>query len=123
TFADVARDILRVLRPSGTVRFVADNRWFPSRFADRAAERSLRPHTLNGYRRALRQVGYSTIRIFAPLPRHTRVPLCLLPLDSPGALAAFLRELFPVFATVSPEVKQAHALEYALARAGVWAMR
>ena len=119
-FQDVAADAARVLRPGGTARFVADNRLFPKQLA--GADRSGRAHTIAGYRRILGRAGLTGIRCFAALPRHTQTPLCLVPLESRTAVELFLRDVFPVFATVSPEVKRAHALEYMLARAGVWVM-
>lgn len=119
TFSEIARAAMRLLSGNGTAHFVVGN-WLWSKVTGGNNGRGLR--SVIGYRRELRRLRFAGIRVFAPLPRHTCTPLCYLPLDSRPAIETFLRDLFPLFAAVSPEVKRAYAFEYLLARLGVWAM-
>lgn len=121
TFSELAHAAMRVLRANGTAHFVVGNWLWPARLIGGGARESGLPQrSIVGYRRVLQRVRFAGVKVFAPLPRHTRTPLCYLPLESRSAIESFMRDLFPLFAAVSPEVKRAYAVEYWLARMGVW---
>lgn len=123
TFSELARAAMRVLSANGTAHFVVGNWLWPARLTGGGArEAGRRQRSVVGYRRVLRRLRFADVRVFAPLPRHSRTPLCYLPLENRSAIDSFMRDLFPLFAAVSPEVKRAYALEYWLARLGVWLM-
>lgn len=76
-------------------------------------------HTLSGYRRRLRKIGFSDLLIHAPLPYHDGIPLFYLPLGRRGAMNFFFEKIFPLAEMVSPETKKQYAIPYQLARIGV----
>jgi len=109
-----------LLKESGAFCLAAGNRLGFHRLLGRrksAGDRSL--HTLQGYRRLLMKVGFSTVESYAPLPFYDGIPLFYLPLGQGPVMSFFLRNVFPLFEAVSPEVKRSYALEYAVARAVV----
>ncbi|MDA2912733.1 hypothetical protein MYX77_02020 [Acidobacteriia bacterium AH_259_A11_L15] len=80
---------------------------------------SLPLHTIYGYRRILEAEGFSEFQFYAPLPHYDGIPLFYVPLEDTHALNFFLRHIFPLLETVSPEVRRAYAFEYAVAKIGV----
>ncbi len=76
-------------------------------------------HTIFGYRRILKTEGFSDIQFYAVLPHHNGIPLFYIPLESSQAMEFFLRNIFPLFEMVTPESKQAFALEYMVAKIAV----
>ena len=123
SFTDLARGAMRVLKPKGTACFVVGNRLWPSSLTRRGqGPVGIRRRTARGYRLTLERLEFTDVRILAPLPDHTRTPLCYLPVENSAAVNSFMRDLFPLFAAVSPEVKRAYVAEYWAARLGVWLM-
>ena len=43
-----------------------------------------------------------------------------VPVDEPQGMAFFLKDIFPLFEMVSPEIKHTYSREYALAKAAVY---
>ncbi len=76
-------------------------------------------HSIFGYKRILREEGFSKIRFYAPLPRQDGIPLFYVPLNSDQSLSFFFRNIFPLFETVSPEVKKAYGFQYTIAKVAV----
>ncbi|GAC1560498.1 MAG: hypothetical protein NVS2B7_34940 [Herpetosiphon sp.] len=121
-FGEVARDVYELLRPGGFVQFSLANRLTPMCLMRGDRERMGQPvHSLGGYRRLLRQAGFSEIEVYLPLPHHDKVPMFYVPWDDVQALQFFLRSLFPLFERVAPNVRQSYARQYALAQLGVQA--
>ncbi len=109
-----------LLRDGGLLCLHVGNRLGFQRVLKPGAREEKRPwHTAYGYRRMLRKAGFVDIQGYAPLPYYNKLPLFYVPLGQRAALSFFLRNIFPLFEAVSPEVKSAHALEYAGARAAV----
>ena len=110
----------RLLRDGGRLCLHVGNRLGFQRVLKPGIQKGKHPwHTAFGYRRRLRKAGFGDIQGYAPLPYYNRIPLFYLPLGKRGTLSFFFRNVFPLFEAVSPEVKKAHALEYAVARSAV----
>ncbi len=109
-----------LLKPAGVLYLTVGNRLDAQRlFRPARAAGASGPCTLGGYKRLLQAAGFVRLRLYAPLPRHDGIPLFHVPLEHPQALRFFLRNVFPLFETVSPEVKRRYAVEYAAAKVGV----
>lgn len=118
-FEIAGRETHRLLAPGGTAYWTVGNRLgYP---------RLLRPwragagveHTLGGYRRMLAAAGFTDVRFYAPLPSHEGIPLFYLPIGEGAHFEYFFRHLFPLFETVSTEVKRLYGVEYRLAKIAV----
>lgn len=110
----------RRLRPGGTLQISGDNALSLARLIGAAGERSDLPRlTLGGFRRLLAAAGFVETQVYAPLPRHTGIPMFYIPADDPRAWDYFFRDLFGLFERVAPEVRQAYARPYRIARLGV----
>ena len=117
---DIVRDAHGLLKDGGTVYLSFRNRLaFQDLLKWGKSSAPFRLHTAYGYRRILQAEGFSEIQFYAPLPRYDGIPLFYLPLENSHALNFFLRNIFPLFEMVSPEVKRAYAMEYAVAKLGV----
>lgn len=109
-----------LLRSGGLLCFQVGNRVgfhrvFRSRAQDgRKGNRSW--HTPLGYRRILQKAGFRDIQAYAPLPYHSGIAMFYIPVGCRAALSFFLRNLFPLFEAVSPEVKKTYSKEYRLAK-------
>ena len=115
-FRAVARDVHRLLGAGGVAYFSVANRWSYRRLlhpwtAGEGIERSLR-----GYRKVLVAAGFAGVRCYAPLPSHEGIPLFYVSLDDAALFEYFCECVFPLFETVSPEVKRLYALEYRVAK-------
>lgn len=108
-----------LLKVGGRVSLSLANRLAFHRLFGKGRRESLTIHTIYGYKKLLRQEGFTDIQFYAPLPNHNGVPLFCVPVEDRNAVDYFLRNVFPLVETVPAEVKRAHALEYAVARAGV----
>ena len=110
----------RLLRAGGTAQFSLGNRWGFDHLLGRGGGGSgPRRESLASYLRILGRVGFSDVRVYAPLPRHRGVPMFYVPLDGSTPMRFFLRNLSVLFDAVSPEVKRRHAVEYGVAKLGV----
>jgi hypothetical protein len=75
--------------------------------------------TLAGYTGILHRAGFSGIKVYAPFPDYTGIPMFYVPLDSAEAVDYFYKIIFSLFDMVSPEVKKSRALEYGAAKLAV----
>lgn len=91
-----AREAQRVLRRGGSLYWRAHHR----RVFARGARVSLDAQV-----RALRDLGFTDVRAYAPLPDRG-IPLFHVPLDAPGAMRHFLGAILPLVTTVSPEARR-----------------
>lgn len=125
-FRTLAAAVRPLLRPGGTAQFLVRNRISPARVltarlgGQQAAAFSL---TARSCRKTLQDLGYSVVRLYAPLPLYDRAPLMYLPLESRPAIEGFLKDCFASFDLVSPEVKRRYRFELRLARMAVAVMR
>lgn len=78
-----------------------------------------RAASLGRCRRAFRAAGFAEAQVFAVLPSPDVPPHFWVPLDEPGPFEYFLRNLAPLFDTVSPEVRRRYAIRLLIARAGL----
>lgn len=116
-FREIVRHLNGFLKAGGVVNFVVGNRWgLQHLLRQKKNPPSLSLHTFFGYRRALQAEGFTNILFYAPLPHYDGIPLFYVPLESSQSLNFFLRDIFPLFDMVSPEVKQSYALEYKIAK-------
>ena len=117
---DVVRRVHGLLREGGIAYLSLGNRLgFQHLFRQGRNGSFMSLHTIYGYRRILQAEGFAGICFYAPLPHYEGIPLFYVPLEEAQALNFFFRNLFPLFEMVSPEVKQAHAFQYAVAKMGV----
>jgi SAM-dependent methyltransferase len=112
------RTVGRLLKPGGQIYTGQRNRWSFQRVLRPWRRSGVGPLSPLGYRRLFRAEGFSEVLLYAPLPQHGGIPLFYVPVDNPSALAFFLNDVFPLFNTVSPEVRGRFGLEYAVARYG-----
>lgn len=111
------------LKPGGEVFIAQRNRWSFQRLLRPWLSHGAAPLGPSGYRRLVESSGFSDVLLYAPLPRHGEIPLFYVPIENPSVLSFFLRDIFPLFNTVSPEVKGRFGLEYAAARYGSFIVR
>ena len=75
-------------------------------------------YSIRGYKKLLREAGFGNTDFYAPLPKHTGIPLFHLPLHNDEAMRYFFSNIFPLFEMVSPEVKGQYGLQYPMAKIG-----
>lgn len=117
-FREASRHVYQLLKGGGIAYWSVANRLaFHHLFGKK---RGMSPvlHTFFGYKHILKEQGFTDIQFYAPLPYYDGIPLFYVPLEDIGAINFFFRNIFPLFETVSPEVKRAFALEYAIAKMG-----
>ncbi len=119
-FDVMLRRIDPLLKPGGIVQLTVANRLaFQYLLRLESKPNSSPLHSLAAYRRMLRAAGFSNIEVYAPLPHFDRIPMFYIPLDDSQAQRFFFSHLFPLFERVSTDVRQAYALQYAIARTSV----
>jgi SAM-dependent methyltransferase len=74
-------------------------------------------YSIRGYEKLLKEVGFSEIEFYAPLPQY-REPNFFLPLKNINAVDYFLRELFSSFELRTPARKKDFHREYQVAKIG-----
>lgn len=86
----ILRRIRAVIKPGGCLLLADTNRLSCVRLLARVSAGA--PHSLRGYQKLLRSVGFRQLRVYMLAPSHME-PFFLLPLDRPGPLEFFLREI------------------------------
>ena len=71
-------------------------------------------------KKLLKKLGFEIAEWFVPLPQASGIPLFTVPFSSTEAWNFFLKSLFPLFAAVSPEVKQMYGKKYLFAQKMAW---
>lgn len=119
-FQTFARQVGTLLKPGGVVQFNLGNRLgFQNLLNLERKSFGVTLHTLKGYQKILEKNGFNQVTVYTPLPSYKGVPMFYVPLAGNQAMNFFLKNIFPLFERVSPEVKQHYALQYKIARLGV----
>ena len=112
--------LISFLSKGGMIHILSGNRHSLNRLLRPGRYSELRGlKGMKGYRKVLKHCGLNSIEFYAPLPDHIGTPLFYLPLGSNYIIRYFLKNIFPLFEMVSPEVKRQYAVPYYLARIGV----
>ena len=114
---DLLRKIYPLLKKGGQIYLSLPNRLGVSNFLGRSGRS--KAYTIFSIRKIFYQEGFADLACYCPLPRTEGIPMFYIPFDNATAWAFFFRNVFPLFAAVSPEMKKIYALEYTLARWGV----
>jgi SAM-dependent methyltransferase len=119
-FRNIIRRLRGLLAEEGRIFIGVENRLtFQSLLGLKKENMNYRPHTLFGYRKILQEEQFSDVEFFAPLPHYLGLIMFYLPLKDNRALDFFLSNIFPLFETVTPDVKKKHGLQYSIAKLGV----
>jgi len=119
-FRKAVQNFHRLLKEKGVLYLSLYNRFSFQRLLRRGEKpASSVYHSIFGYKRILKEEGFSKIRFYAPLPRQDGIPLFFVPLNSDQSLNFFFHNIFPLFEAVSPEVKKAYGFQYTIAKVAV----
>ena len=121
SFRKIVQRVYDLLKKDGIAYLSLGNRlaFQDLLWRNRKSSASLPLHTIFGYRRILKEEGFSDIHFYAPLPHHNGIPLFYLSLENTEALNYFFQNIFPLFEMASPEVKKQYGLQYKLVKIGV----
>jgi SAM-dependent methyltransferase len=122
-FQGLLKKSLELLKPGGQAAFYVNNTMSPLGMFRESDGSKARSKTFSGYRKALKTAGFFTLEILAPLPSVRGIPLFMLPLSKKQTLTFFLKMLFPLFATVSPEVKKRYGVIYDLGKIAAYSLQ
>jgi SAM-dependent methyltransferase len=75
-------------------------------------------YSMYGYKRMLREAGFSEMQFYAPLPQY-RSPIYYIPLDNVNSMEYFLKYMFGKFEMTSPDARKYYAVQYKVAKVGV----
>lgn len=119
TLSETVRHAYKLLRPGGTTYLCLGNRYSLLNLFDKLKQGNAKSfRSIWGYKRILRENGFSNIRFYASLPFYDGISLFYLPLENDNILQYFFRSIFPLLDMVSPETKKDYAMQYTMAKLG-----
>ncbi len=108
----------KLVKPGGTLAMLRGNRMDLRTLLSRGKNK--KDHsTLKGYRRHLTKAGFEHVREWAPLPFYDKPAMFYLPLSNRTAFQFFIKSVFPLLDSISPEVKSRYAMMHRLAKIGL----